>query len=110
MLIALVEVMTLFEDGRVVDIFLISSGKPGMDTPAGQYAIYNKHPRRWSRQYESFMPFWMANTSDGKYGIHELPEWPGELGRRVSIWVFRFLMVVCVLVWGLRVSCMVGLI
>jgi lipoprotein-anchoring transpeptidase ErfK/SrfK len=23
------------------------------------------------------MPFWMAVAADGKFGIHELPEWPG---------------------------------
>jgi hypothetical protein len=38
-----------------------------------------------------YMPYWMAITPDGKYGIHELPEWPGgykeganHLGRPVS--------------------------
>ncbi|MCA9364398.1 MAG: L,D-transpeptidase family protein [Candidatus Moranbacteria bacterium] len=71
------QIMILFEEGKVVDTFLISSGQPGMDTPTGTFAIENKHPRPWSRQYELFMPFWMAITPDGKYGIHELPEWPG---------------------------------
>lgn len=71
------QIMTIFEDGKIVDSFLISSGKRGMDTPKGNHQIYNKHPRPWSKKYGLFMPFWMAITSDGKFGIHELPEWPG---------------------------------
>ncbi len=71
------QIMTLFNDGKVVDAFLISSGKPGMNTPKGTHQVYNKHPRPWSKQYGLYMPFWMAITGDGKYGIHELPEWPG---------------------------------
>ena len=85
------QVMTIFEGGKLVDAFIISSGKPGMDTPKGQYAIHNKALRPWSKRYELYMPYWMAITADGKYGIHELPEWPGgykeganHLGRPVS--------------------------
>lgn len=85
------QVMTLFENGRLVDAFIVSSGLPGMDTPKGEHAIYNKSPRTWSKRYGLYMPYWMAITPDGKYGLHELPEWPGgykeganHLGRPVS--------------------------
>lgn len=71
------QIMILFENSSIIAASLISSGLSGMDTPKGAFQIYNKHPRPWSRQYELFMPFWMAITPDGKYGIHELPEWPG---------------------------------
>lgn len=71
------QIMTLFEDGTLLDAYLISSGLAGMDTPKGTFQIHNQHLRPWSRQYELFMPYWMAITPDGKYGIHELPEWPG---------------------------------
>lgn len=71
------QIMTIFDNGKLIDSFLISSGKPGMNTPRGSHQIYNKHPRPWSNKYSLFMPYWMAITSDGKYGIHELPEWPG---------------------------------
>ncbi len=70
------QIMTIFENGHVINTFLISSGKAGMTTPTGTHQIYNKHPRPWSKKYELFMPYWMAITSNGKYGIHELPEWP----------------------------------
>ncbi len=71
------QVMTLFENGRALDAYIISSGKRGMDTPKGEFAIRNKAERPWSKKYSLFMPFWQAITPDGKYGIHELPEWPG---------------------------------
>ncbi len=47
-----------------------------MDTPRGEFKVSNKHPRPWSKQYGLYMPYWMAIMSSGKYGIHELPEWP----------------------------------
>ena len=71
-----VQIMTIFENGEALDSFLISSGKRGMDTPRGNFNIQNKHPRPWSNQYGLYMPYWMAIVPSGKYGIHELPEWP----------------------------------
>ncbi len=59
-------------------------------TPRGEFKIRNKHPKAWS-SYGLWMPYWMAITPDGKYGIHELPVWPNgyregvnHLGRPVS--------------------------
>ncbi len=71
------QIMTIFEDGKLLDSFLISSGKRGMETPQGEFQIRNKFPRAWSKVYKLYMPFWMAIVPSGKYGIHELPEWPG---------------------------------
>jgi len=71
------QVMTIFENGKALDSYIISSGKRGMDTPVGTYSIHNKAPRVWSKKYGLYMPFWMAVASDGSFGIHELPEWPG---------------------------------
>lgn len=85
------QTMVLFQDGVPVESYLVSSGNRGMDTPKGEFAIQNKAPRPWSKTYGLYMPYWMAFTADGKYGIHELPEWPGgykeganHLGRPVS--------------------------
>jgi len=71
------QIMTIFEEGRLLDSFLVSSGKMGMNTPKGEFAVRNKAPRVWSRAYGLYMPYWMAIVPDGKFGIHELPEWPG---------------------------------
>ena len=71
------QTMVIFEQGQVLDAFIISSGKKGMDTKKGNFKIENKANRPWSKEYGLFMPNWMALVSDGKFGIHELPEWPG---------------------------------
>lgn len=70
--------------------FKISSGKPSMRTPKGNFKIDGKAPRARSKKYGLFMPYWMS-LKNGYFGIHELPEWPsgkkeGEnhLGRPVS--------------------------
>lgn len=68
--------MYLFEGGQLVNVFAISSGKAGMDTPRGVHQIFNKALRPYSATYGLYMPYWQAITADGKYGIHELPEWP----------------------------------
>lgn len=68
--------MVLFEDGKVLDAYLISSGKKGMDTPEGTFKIENKTPRAWSKKYSLWMPNWMAIMPSGLIGIHELPIWP----------------------------------
>lgn len=71
------QVMTTFQDGKLLDAFMISSGKAGMPTPRGQFKIEGKSPRAWSKTYGLFMPYWNAIVPGGKFGIHELPEWPG---------------------------------
>lgn len=71
------QVMVIFENGVALDVYLVSSGKRGMDTPKGTFSIHNKTPRAWSKTYGLYMPYWMAIVPGGKFGIHELPEWPG---------------------------------
>jgi len=71
------QVMVIFEEGKALDAYLISTGKRGMDTKQGNFKIHNKFPRAFSKAYGLYMPFWMAVVPDGKFGIHELPEWPG---------------------------------
>ena len=67
----------MYENQDAIGEFLVSTGKPGYATPVGEFAIYNRFERAWSGAYGLWMPFWMAVTADGKFGIHELPEWPG---------------------------------
>jgi len=70
------QVMTVFNDGKALEAFRISSGQKGMETPVGQTKIFNKARRAFSKKYGLFMPYWMAITADGSRGLHELPEWP----------------------------------
>ena len=62
-----------------------------MATPKGEFKIESKNPRAYSKTYGLYMPYWMAFTAGGKYGLHELPEWPNgykegasHLGQPVS--------------------------
>ncbi|MDD2766952.1 MAG: L,D-transpeptidase family protein [Candidatus Moranbacteria bacterium] len=71
------QTMTLFENGQTIDVYIVSSGKRGMDTPTGEFSIHNKSDRPWSKKYGLYMPYWMAFVPSGLFGIHELPEWPG---------------------------------
>lgn len=71
------QVMVIFEQGKSLNAFIVSSGKKGMETPQESFQIYNKSPRTWSKKYGLYMPYWMAIVNSGKFGIHELPEWPG---------------------------------
>lgn len=71
------QILSTFEDGKLLMASMISSGKRGMETPKGEYSIHNKASRVWSKKYGLYMPYWMAVASDGSFGIHELPEWPG---------------------------------
>ncbi len=54
----------------------VSTGKRKTPTPKGEFSIMNKVPRAWSRTARLWMPNWMAFAGNGKFGIHELPEWP----------------------------------
>lgn len=56
--------------------FKVSSGMKNWETPAGNFQIYNKYPKAWSRLAGLWMPYWMAFHPTGKFGIHELPYWP----------------------------------
>jgi hypothetical protein len=73
-----------------LNIFKVSTGKPGMRTPIGDFKIVAKSTKAWSRAYGLWMPYWVG-LGTGKFGIHELPYWPGgyregesHLGKPVS--------------------------
>ncbi|OGF25364.1 hypothetical protein A2331_02325 [Candidatus Falkowbacteria bacterium RIFOXYB2_FULL_34_18] len=70
--------------------FVVSTGKPGMETPKGHFKVDYKDKKAWSAKYGLWMPYWMS-LQNGYFGIHELPEWPGgykegvdHLGKPVS--------------------------
>lgn len=67
------QILRYYQNGRMLGEHLISSGLPSMKTPVGEYTIWQKNPRAYSRQYDLYMPWWMSFKPS--YGIHELPEW-----------------------------------
>ena len=67
--------LTYLVGGQPWKEFIISSGKPSMATPKGNYEIINKISKAWSNTYKLWMPYWMG-LGNGQFGIHELPVWP----------------------------------
>ncbi|MBD3300624.1 MAG: L,D-transpeptidase family protein [Candidatus Moranbacteria bacterium] len=69
------QLMSIYNDGILLGTYKVSTGKRGMATPTGTYAVLRKERRHWSHQYKLWMPYSLAFTGAGHY-IHELPEWP----------------------------------
>ena len=65
-----------FLGGVALGSFPVSAGVASRPTPVGEFKIYNKVPKAWSSLAGLWMPYWMAFTSLGQYGLHELPIWP----------------------------------
>ena len=81
----------LYENNKIVGEYLVSTGKPSMETPTGRFKIYTKNKRQWSKMASLWMPYWMMIEPTKGIGIHELPEWPNgykegaeHLGQPVS--------------------------
>lgn len=81
--------LSYFEGGRKVLESITSTGRPGMETPTGEFSVLAKDKMHWSGQYGLYMPYSLRFY--GSYWIHDLPEWPGgykeganHLGIRVS--------------------------
>jgi lipoprotein-anchoring transpeptidase ErfK/SrfK len=75
--------MTLYENGRVVSIRRVSTGKWATPTPVGTFAVKNKIPVAYSKAYGLYMENWMAFSPDGRYGLHSLPFWKLRSGGRL---------------------------
>lgn len=70
--------LTYYVGKAAVGTHPVSTGRPGRPTPLGTYAILDKMPRAWSSSAKLWMPYWMPFIGT-KYGLHELPEWPGGI-------------------------------
>jgi lipoprotein-anchoring transpeptidase ErfK/SrfK len=63
-----------WRDGVAVMRLVISTGRPGYDTPTGRYKVIFKNPNAWSSKWGVWMP-WAMNWH-GNYFIHQLPHYP----------------------------------
>ena len=68
----------IFENGKEIGAFKVSTGLRGMDTPQGTFKVISRARRPWSAKYKLYMPWFIQFTNEG-HGIHELPEWPGGI-------------------------------
>lgn len=83
------QMLRYYQYGKLIGTSRVSTGRMGMPTPLGEFKIWQKTPRAYSKKYGLYMPWWMSFKPG--YGIHELPEWPSgykegvnHLGVRVS--------------------------
>lgn len=82
--------MKIFENGKVVREFSVSTGKEKTPTPAGSFKVYKKNIMVYSRLSNCWLPFWVGFSTDGLYGFHEFPICPEgrkgleELGKPAS--------------------------
>ena len=84
------QILTLYKNGKPINIYEVSTGRIGMPTPEGKFKVLTKEENHWSYNYRLYMPYSLKFTNAGHY-IHELPYWPGgyregvdHLGARVS--------------------------
>jgi len=75
------QTMNVIENYRVINKFPVSTGTWDMPTPIGTFQVQNHILNAYSTPYDLYMPFWMAVTPDGGYGIHGLPYWQYSWGR-----------------------------
>ena len=86
--------MYVYERGRKVFDFIVSTGEPGRDTAVGEFEIQNKIDMAYASTWNLDMPYWLGIYWAGplQNGIHSLPTvrhtgytlWDGYLGQRVS--------------------------
>lgn len=69
-------ITTLFEDGEIVRQFINSPGAEATPTPTGEFEVHNKALKPESASFGVMLPYWMAFTQDGAYGLHGLVEYP----------------------------------
>lgn len=76
------QTLKLLQGNTIIAHYLISSGRPGMETPRGRFRVLGKEVNHWSRKYSLYMPYSLRFYGD--FFIHELPYWPG--GYREGRW------------------------
>ena len=73
--------MLLVDHGKLVRAVHVSTGMPGLATPAGRFAVYLKSPDWWSTRYD----VWMSYASffvggDAIHGFAPVPAYPASHG------------------------------
>jgi lipoprotein-anchoring transpeptidase ErfK/SrfK len=85
--------MWVYEDGKQVFSFVVSSGIATRATKPGNFRVQDKIPNAWSGIWQLTMPYWLGIYNVGRIenGIHSLPIntrgvklWAGLLGRPAS--------------------------
>lgn len=85
--------MYVYQDGKLLYTWVVSTGMPGADTITGHFKVLNKIANAYAYTWSLQMPYWLGIYWAGSLqnGIHALPIlpngqllWEGYLGQRVS--------------------------
>jgi lipoprotein-anchoring transpeptidase ErfK/SrfK len=85
--------MYVYQNGKLLWNWVVSTGRPGQATVVGHYKVLNKLPNAYAYTWNLQMPYWLGIYWAGSLqnGIHALPIqangqrlWAGYLGQRVS--------------------------
>jgi LysM repeat protein len=65
----------LFRDGKLLNRWTCSTGRPGSPSIPGNYTVQSKLPRAYNDAAEFWMPSWLGIYNAGKWenGIHGIP-------------------------------------
>jgi lipoprotein-anchoring transpeptidase ErfK/SrfK len=65
----------LFRDGKLLNRWTCSTGRPGSPSIPGNYTVQSKMPRAYNDAAEFWMPSWLGIYNAGKWenGIHGIP-------------------------------------
>jgi len=67
------QMMLVFEGDSLIAEFLVSTGRKGFETALGNYQIFTKHQRAWSKKWQVWMLYWQSFTlSSPRNGLHAL--------------------------------------
>ena len=75
------QLLVLVSKGEVVKVVQVSTGQPGLGTPAGTWQVQSQDADSYSVQYDAPMPW--ASYYNGGYAIHQsdsVPEYPASHG------------------------------
>jgi peptidoglycan hydrolase-like protein with peptidoglycan-binding domain len=90
-------VLLLIDHGTVVRAVHVSTGRPGLETPAGRFAIYLKIRMAWTAQFQEWMPYAsFFYRGDAIHQLADVPAYPASHGcvrmpAPEAAWVYGFL-------------------
>lgn len=77
--------MAAFEDGALVQLSRVSTGRPGHETPLGRFHVRYRYPAPMSSSYMVRMHYWICIDDLGELGLHQCqPQQYRQLGTAAS--------------------------
>lgn len=65
------QTIVFLEDGREVNLALVSTGRAGHDTPVGEFEVLYRRRAPVSSSYNVRMPYWLCIEPSGQIGLHQ---------------------------------------